>query len=111
MVLVVAARHCRGAKISSTPRIACFPGEEHYQYFLFVESEVLCITTCFSQVLVLWFIAHYVFNLEYCPKVMEVCLFVQEFVFKLPATSGMKRQNTATYLTVTTDIQNCLADS
>ena len=92
----------------SAPRIACFPGEDQSQYFIFVEREVLCITTQFTQVLMLWFIAHYIFNLEYCPKIKEVALFVQEFVFKLPATSGIKRQKTATYLTVTTDIQNCL---
>ena len=55
----------------------------------------------------LWFIGHYVFNLEYCPHVKEIALFFQEFLFKLPATSTMKRQKSATYLTVTTDIQNC----
>ena len=67
----------------------------------------MCITYDFSQALILWFIAHYVLNLEYDSKVKEVALFMQEFVFKLPATSGLKRQKTATYLTVTTDIQNC----
>ena len=92
--------------IRSAPRIAYFPGEDQPQYFLFVEKEVLCITPVFSQALMLWFVAHYVFNLEYCIKIKEVALFVQEFIFKLPATSGMKRQKTATYLSVTTDIQN-----
>jgi len=95
----------------SAPRFACFPGEHHSQYFLYVESEVLCITNSFSQALMLWFVIHYVLNLEYCPKTKEVALFMQEFVFKLPATSGLKRQKTATYLTVSTDIQNCALET
>ena len=72
-----------------------------------MSRERFCASHVFSQALMLWFIAHYVFNLEYDAKVKEVALFIQEFIFKLPATSGLKRQKTATYLTVTTDIQNC----
>jgi len=60
----------------SAPRFACFPGEHQSQYFLFVESEVLCITNSFSQALMLWFATHYVLNLEYCPKT-KVALFMQ----------------------------------
>lgn len=93
----------------SAPRLACFPGDEESQYFLFIENEVLCITQTFHQAFVLWFISHYVFNLEYATQIREVCLFIQEFVFKLPATSGIKRQKTANYLTVSTDIHNYLA--
>ena len=48
---------------------------------------------------------HYIFNLEYCANIKPVALFFQEFVFGLPATSYMKHQKSATYLTVTTDIQ------
>ena len=75
---------------------------------IYVESEVLCIINSLTQALMLWFITHYVFNLEYCSKVKEVALFVQELVFKFPATSVVKRQKTATYLAVITDIQNYL---
>ena len=91
----------------SAPRVACFPGEQ-CQYFIYVESEVLCEVTSFAHPLMLWFVSHYVFNLEYCTKAKEVALFFQEFIFKLPATGSMKRHKTATYLTVTTNIQNCL---
>ena len=93
----------------AAPRFAHFPGEE-LQYFIFIESEVLCICPSFSRALMMWFISQYVFNLEYSVKVWEVALFIQEFVFRLPATSGLKRQKTATYLTVSTDIQNYVLD-
>ena len=52
-----------------------------------------------------WFMSHYVFNLEYSVKIREVALFVQEYIFGLPATSGLKQHKTATYLAVATDIQ------
>ena len=88
----------------SAQRVICFPGEEQSQYFLYVENESMCITYDYS--LMLWFIVYYVLNLEYDRKDKDA-LFMQEFAFKLPATSGLKRQETATYLTVITDIQNC----
>ena len=87
------------------PRFLAFPGEEP-QYFIIVENEILCICRSFSYAIMVWFISHYVFNLEYSIKVREVALFVQEFIFALPATSGLKRCKTATYLTVSTDIQS-----
>lgn len=90
----------------AAPRIACFPGEENSQYFIFVESETLCVTNSFSQALMLWFVAHYVLNLEYCSQLKEVAMFFQEFIFKLPATSVTKRLKSATYLSVSTDILN-----
>ena len=94
--------------VRAAPRFACFPSEEP-QYFIFVESEVLCVCRSFSHALMLWFISHYIFNLEYSVKVKEVALSVQEFVFEFPATSGLKRHKTATYLTVSTDIQNYMS--
>ena len=53
-----------------------------------------------------WFMSHYVFNLEYSIKIREVALFVQEYIFGLPATSGLKRHKTAKDLAVATDIQS-----
>ena len=85
----------------TAPRIACFAAEEGNTYFIFVESKVLCTTNVFPKALVLWFIAHYVFNLMYCKQVREIALFFQEFVFGLPEKSKARG---ATYLTVTSDI-------
>lgn len=90
--------------LRNAPRICCFDGEEP-QYFLYVEKKPLFSVTTMSRAIVHWFILHYVFNLEYCSQVKYVALFFQEFIFGLPATSFMKHQKSATYLTVTTDIQ------
>lgn len=54
----------------------------------------------------LWCGLCHVFNLEYSVKIREVALFVQEYIFGLPATSGLKQYKTATYLAVATDIQS-----
>ena len=91
--------------IRPAPRFVYFPGEEP-QYFIFIESEVLCVCHSFSHAIMVWFMSHYVFNLEYSVKVREIALFVQEYIFGLPATSGMKRHKTANYLAVSTDIQS-----
>ncbi len=85
----------------AAPRIACFAGEETSTYFIYVESKVLCTTTTFTKSLMLWFITHYVFNLQYCKQVRDVALFFQEFVFGLPERAKGK---SATYLTVSSDI-------
>ena len=84
------------------PRLAGFVNEDSATtYFIFVERKVLCTVQKFSKALMLWFIAHYVFNLEYPRVCKEVGLFFQEFVFCLPK----KAKKSATYLTVTSDIQ------
>lgn len=90
--------------LRTAPRIGCFNAESP-QYFLFVEDKAVLSVCNVSKAIMLWFIMHYVFNLEYCAHVKLVSLFFQEFVFDLPATSYMKHQKSATYLTVTTDIQ------
>ena len=93
--------------LRTAPRIGCFNGDEP-QYFLFVETKTLFAVNTLSRALMFWFILHYTFNLEYCPQVKPVALFFQEFVFKLPATSFLKHQKSATYLTITTDLQKYL---
>lgn len=56
-----------------------------------------------NKALLIWFISHYVLNLEYELKVKEVALFFQ-FICNLQATGAEKKKN-ATYLSVTSDIQ------
>ena len=90
--------------LRTAPRIVCFNGDNP-QYFLCVEDKMVLSVCSMPRVIVFWFILHYVFNLEYCPQIKSVALFFQEFIFGLPATSYMKHQKNATYLTVTTDIQ------
>ena len=68
--------------------------------FIFVEGIILCEVPTFSKALCIWFASHYIFNLEYSKPLKEVCLFLQEFVFKLPR----KTKKTAIYLTTSSDI-------
>ena len=91
--------------VRPAPRFVLIPGEQP-QYFIFIENEILCVCYSFSHALVVWFMSHYIFNLEYSNKIKEVALFVQEYIFGRPATSGLKRHKTATYLSVCTDIQS-----
>lgn len=84
------------------PRFACFPNGEEQEYFLFVERKIICTVKSFTKCLMMWFIMHYVFNLQYAKPVKEVGLFLQEFVFTLPE-SGSKNK-TSRYLTVRSDI-------
>lgn len=72
-------------------------------YALIVEKKVICLglpTLCTS--LSLWFSLHYIFNLEYKKEMSEVAVFLQEFVFGLPAPRAKK---SATYLTACSSIQ------
>ena len=72
-------------------------------YYLFVEKKVLLgDLSSFCKTLAIWFSLHYIFNLEYDKPISEVALFIQEFIFGLPAP---KTKKTSTYLTVSSDIQ------
>ena len=92
----------------SAPRICLLEDEEDSQYFLFVERRPIFNVSTLSQAIIYWFVMYYVFNLEYCPQCKYVCLFFQECVFGLPATSFLKQQKSSTYLTVTTDLREFL---
>ena len=89
----------------TAPRFASFEGEDSSQYFIFVDDFVLTQANTFSKAVMLWFVTHYILNLEYEKRVQEIALFFQEFVFNLPATGADKKQKNTTYLSVTTDIQ------
>ncbi len=66
---------------------------------------MLFSVTSFTRALM---ICHYVFNLEYAKQVKEVSLFFQEFVFDLPESP--KTSKSATYLTITSDVQKFIID-
>ena len=98
---------CESSSVSS-PRIAGFIGDESTMYFLFIEQSIVFhTTTSFTRALMLWFVSHYVFNLEYCKGIKNVALFFKEFVFGLPEKSNKG----ATYLTVTSDITKFIEQS
>ena len=72
------------------------------EYIVFINLKPLCKIAVFTRALMLWFVVHYVFHLEYSKEIKEVAYFFQEFVFG----SLTKAKKTATYLSVTTGIQS-----
>ena len=72
-------------------------------YYLFVERKVLCVfggVFTFCKALALWFSLHYIFYLQYDKAIHDVALFLQEFVFGLPASKIKKT------FTVSGDVQS-----
>ena len=88
-------------------RFAAFKDNGDITYYLFIKQKVLCaIPTSFTRSLILWFSVHYIFHLDYYPKIRDVALFFQEFVFGLPESQKGKgaKNKTCTYLTISSDI-------
>ena len=57
---------CTGSPKRTAPRVAAFRGDDDVTYFLFIKEKILFnISASFTKVLMLWFVSHYVFNLEY----------------------------------------------
>ena len=93
----------------TAPRIVCFRGEaDAADYFIIVEKKPLCKVSHFPQALSIWFASYYVFHLIYPKQTKEIALFFQEFVFGLPEQSSSRGTHSATYLTVTSDINKFL---
>lgn len=59
------------------PRFAAFKEDNgDITYYLFIEQKVLCtIPTSFTRSLILWFSVHYIFHLDYYPKIHDVAFF------------------------------------
>ena len=90
-----------GSPRRDAPCIASFPDGDKHSYFIFVEGKTLFSVSSFTKALVISFMIHYVFNLEYCKQSREISLFVQEFVFGLPESSKGKSSR---YLTICSDV-------
>ena len=87
-----------------SPRFAAFKEVNgNIVYYIFVEQNVLCTVSSFTNCLVLWFCVHYIFHLGYLQKIHDVAQFFQEFVLGLPQCTKHK---TTSYLSVSSDIQS-----
>lgn len=94
------------SKIPS-PWFGCFlNGIAERSYFVFVEGQVATHVTTFSKAFAVWFVTHYIYNLEYCKDIKEIAHFIQEFIFLLPS----REKKSSTYLYISTGIKN-FADS
>lgn len=87
----------------TAPRVASFCIPDSTDYFLFLEATVVTkISMDFSKALIIWFVSHYIFNLEYETNIRECALFFEEFLFGLDSSSHEKK--TSNYLSMTTNI-------
>ena len=66
------------------------------QYFISVEQTLILESSNIFGAVFYWIAAHYIFNVQYHPKVSSVLLFLQEKVLSLPSKS-MRR--TPTFMT------------
>ena len=73
--------------------IGCFQAVDGTStYYFFIERKVLFGgVLSFCKSLAMWFCLHYIFNLEYDKQVYELALFLQEFLFGLPASQVKKK--------------------
>ena len=91
--------------VSPSPMVVCLKNvSEEGVYGIVVEKKVVVSgITSFTKALGLWFAVHYILNLEYNKAVAEVLLFMQEFVYGLPAPTLKK---SLTYLSICSNIQS-----
>lgn len=93
----------------TAPRFCGVPqGDDSFSYFIFIKDKVMFKLLSFSRAAVLWFSFHYVFNLEYCKQTKDLATFFQEFIFDIAEKSS--KTKTATYLTVSSDINKFLEE-
>ena len=86
-----------------SPRIGFFQnGVGETTYFIFIEGRVLTQLNDFSKSLAVWFVSHYIFNLQYCKELKEIGMFIQEFLFALPS----QERKTSSYITITSSIKS-----
>ena len=91
------------APLRPSPRFASFFTEGGLtEYIIYINLKPSCKVAVFAEALMLWFVSHYVFHLEYAKEMKEVSYFFQEFMYG----SLTKAKKTATYLSVTTGIQS-----
>ena len=53
------------------------------QFFIVAEQDVLCELNDISEAIFTWFAVHYVFNIKYAKKVVNVGYFFQDNIFEL----------------------------
>ena len=70
------------------------------QYFIAVEQELLLECKNFENAVFLLMAVHYVFNIEYHPKVKDVFFFLQKKVLDIPDTN----KHSPMYLSVSSAI-------
>ena len=68
------------------------------------EQDILTEVVSVSDAIIVWFAVHYIFNIKYTRKIVNVGFFFQDNIFAL--VDGMSRPST--YNSVVGDIKQCL---
>ena len=71
--------------------------EDLSQYFVSVEQRLILETSNLPSAVFLCIVAHYIFNLSYHRKVVDVFLFLQEKVAELPTTSSKRNPSASSH--------------
>ena len=82
-------------RIIAVTNSACTDCEESKDS-LMIEHMSICEVS-FAIGLLLWFAAHYIFNLAFCPQHTLVCCFMQEVVFQIPQDEDKMSDKTCMY--------------
>lgn len=83
----------------NAPRIVKLYGGQQDQYFIIVEQDILVGTSSISSAVLLWFAAHYAFDMEY--GYTDVGNFFQDFIFCV----GPHKTRKSSYKTITGSIK------
>ena len=77
------------------PHIVVFIDEpdEFHQYFVALEGQLLLESANISTALYLCLGAHYIFNLKYHKKAIDVWQFIQEKIAGIPSKKGSNKKN------------------
>ena len=72
-------------KGNNQPHVVVIQHDEYEQYFIAVEQCLIMETTDVATAIFLMLGSHYIFNLNYHPKVNDVMTFIQEKIAKIPS--------------------------
>jgi len=72
-------------KDNNQPHIVVIQRDEFEQYFIVVEQTLIMEITDIATAIFLMLGSHYIFNLNYHPKINDLMTFLQEKVAKIPS--------------------------
>jgi hypothetical protein len=94
---------CKLAPPRNSPRIIKIPDTDGVaSYHIICEQTELCHCYSFPEALFLCFATYYLFNLDYPKQVVNVLMFLQDYILNYPDSNPRP----AKYIAVTTDINS-----
>ena len=87
---------------ANQPRIAVMVSDGVEEYFIICEQTVLCKVSSLKEPIFIGLATYYCFSLEYPKECKRVLTFLQDYVVESPDSN----KRSATYVSVSTDINN-----